>query len=67
MTAVAILLQREVVVAEASLYVKSFIILRSEEGLTSFNINNRVNFSGKQKQNGALSFFILLLLLLFFF
>ena len=50
--------------AEASLYVRSFIILRSEEGLTSFNINNRVNFSGKQKQNEAFS---LLLLLLFFF
>ena len=49
--------------AEASLYVKGFIILRSEEGLTSFNINNRVNFSGKQKQNEAFS----LLLLLFFF
>ena len=44
--------------AEASLYVKSFIILRSEEGLTSFNINNRVNFSGEQKQNETLSFFV---------
>ena len=43
--------------AEASLYVKSFI-LRSEEGLTSFNINNRVNFSGEQKQNETLSFFV---------
>ena len=42
--------------AEASLYVKNFIILRSEEGLTSFNINNRVNFSGEEKQNEALSF-----------
>ena len=41
-----------------SLHVKSFIILRSGEGLTSFNINNRVNFSGKQKQNEALSFFV---------
>ena len=43
-----------------SLHVKSFIILRSGEGLTSFNINNRVNFSGKQKQNEALSFLLLL-------
>ena len=43
--------------AEASLYVKDFIILRSEGGLTSFNINNRVNFSGEQKQNETLSFF----------
>ena len=42
--------------AEASLYVKGFIILRSEGGLASFNINNRVNFSGEQKQNEALSF-----------
>ena len=42
--------------AEASLYVKGFIILRSEGGLTSFNINNRVNFSGEQKQNETLSF-----------
>ena len=41
-----------------SLHVKSFIILRSGEGLTSFNINNRVNFSWKQKQNEALSFFV---------
>ena len=44
--------------AEASLYVKGFIILRSEGGLTSFNINNRVNFSGEQKQNETLSFFV---------
>ena len=43
--------------AEASLHVKSFIILRSGGGLTSFNINNPVNFSGEQKQNEALSFF----------
>ena len=36
--------------ALTSLYVKSFIILRSGGGLTSFNINiiNRVNFSGEQ-------------------
>ena len=44
--------------AEASLYVKGFIILRSEGGLTSFNINNRVNFSGEQKQNETLYFFV---------
>ena len=44
--------------AEASLYVKGFIILRSEGGLTSFSINNRVNFSGEQKQNETLSFFV---------
>ena len=44
--------------AEASLYVKGFIILRSEGGLTSFNINNRVKFSGEQKQNETLSFFV---------
>ena len=44
--------------AEASLYVKGFIILRSEGGLTSFNINNRVNFSGEQKQNETLSLFV---------
>ena len=44
--------------AEASLYVKGFIILRSEGGLTSFNINNCVNFSGEQKQNETLSFFV---------
>ena len=29
----------------------SFIILRSGEGLTSFNKNHRVNFSGKKKVN----------------
>ena len=52
--------------AEASLYVKSFI-LRSEEGLTSFNINNRVNFSGEQKQNETLSFFVVVFCFLFFF
>ena len=44
--------------AEASLYVKGFIILRSEGGLTSFNMNNRVNFSGEQKQNETLSCFV---------
>ena len=53
--------------AEASLYVKSFIILRSEEGLTSFNLNNRVNFSGEQKQNEPLSFFVDVFCFLFFF
>ena len=53
--------------AEASLYVKSFIILRSEEGLTSFNINNRVNFSGEQKQNETLSFFAVVFWGFFFF
>ena len=53
--------------AEASLYVKSFIILRSEEGLTSFNINNRVNFSGEQKQNETLSFFVVVFCFVFFF
>ena len=52
--------------AEASLYVKSFIILRSEEGLTSFNINNRVNFSGEQKQNETLSFFAVVFWVFFF-
>ena len=30
------------------LNVKSFIILRSEEGLTSFNKNNSVNLSGEK-------------------
>ena len=45
--------------AEASLYVKGFIILRSEGGLTSFHtLNNRVNFSGEQKQNKTLSFIV---------
>ena len=29
---------------------KSFIILGSEEGLTSFDKNNRVNFCGKKKK-----------------
>ena len=53
--------------AEASSYVKSFIILRSEEGLTSFNINNRVNFSGEQKQNEALSFVVVVVVVVFFF
>ena len=52
--------------AEASLYVKDFIILRSEGGLTSFNINNRVNFSGEQKQNETLSFFCCCFLGFFF-
>ena len=50
--------------AEASLYVKGFIILRSEGGLTCFTINNRVNFSGEQKQNETLSFFVVVV---FFF
>ena len=53
--------------AEASLYVKGFIILRSEGGLTSFNINNRVNFSGEQKQNETLSFFVVVFWVFFFF
>ena len=53
--------------AEATLYVKGFIILRSEGGLTSFNINNRVNFSGEQKQNETLSFFVVFFFLFFFF
>ena len=45
--------------AEASLYVKGFIILRSEGSLTSFHtLNNRVNFSGEQKQNKTLSFIV---------
>ena len=52
--------------AEASLYVKGFIILRSEGGLTSFNINNRVNFSGEQKQNETLSFFVVVFCFFFF-
>ena len=52
--------------AEASLYVKGFIILRSEGGLTCFNINNRVNFSGEQKQNETLSFFVVVFLVFFF-
>ena len=50
--------------AEASLYVKGFIILRSEGGLTSFNINNRVNFSGEEKQNEALSFVVVVVVVL---
>ena len=29
---------------------RSFIILRSKEGLTSFNKNNFVNFSGEKKK-----------------
>ena len=53
--------------AEASLYVKSFIILRSVGGLTSFNINNRVNFSGEEKQNEALSFVVVVVFFFFFF
>ena len=53
--------------AEASLYVKSFIILRSVGGLTSFNINNRVNFSGEQKENETLSFFVVVFWVFFFF
>ena len=53
--------------AEESLYVKSFIILRSEEGLTSFNINNRVNFSGEEKQNEALSFVVVVVVVFSFF
>ena len=53
--------------AEASLYVKGFIILRSEGGLTSFNINNRVNFSGEQKQNETLSFFVVVVFFFLFF
>ena len=52
--------------AEASLYVKGFIILRSEGGLTCFNINNRVNFSGEQKQNETLSFFVVVFWVFFF-
>ena len=53
--------------AEASLYAKGFIILRSEGGLTSFNINNRVNFSGEQKQNETLSFFVVVFWFFLFF
>ena len=30
--------------------VRSFIILRSQEGLTSFNKNNRANFSGEKNK-----------------
>ena len=52
--------------AEASLYVKSFIILRSVGGLTSFNINNSVNFSGEEKQNEALSFVVVVFLFFVF-
>ena len=33
--------------------VRSFIILRSGEGLSSFNKNNRANFSGEKKENEA--------------
>ena len=33
--------------------VRGFIILRSGEGLTSFNKNNRANFSGEKKGNEA--------------
>ena len=33
--------------------VKSFIILLSGEGLTSFSINNRANFFGEKKLNEA--------------
>ena len=29
---------------------ESFVILRSREGLTSFNKNNHVNFSGEKKK-----------------
>ena len=35
--------------------VKSFIILGSEEGLTSFDKNNRVNFCGKKKRKIKIS------------
>ena len=38
-----------------------------KEGLTSFNINNRVNFSGEQKQNETLSFFVVVFCFLVFF
>ena len=43
-----------VVVTEArelSNVYRSFIILRSKEGLTSFNKNNFVNFSGEKKKS----------------
>ena len=33
--------------------VRSFTILRSGEGLTSFNIDNSANFSNEKKYNGA--------------
>ena len=36
--------------------VKSFIILLSGEGLTSFSINNRTNFFGEKKLNEAFLF-----------
>ena len=32
---------------------ESFVILRSREGLTSFNKNNHVNFSGEKKNVGV--------------
>ena len=31
-------------------YVRGFVILRPEEGLTSFNKANRANFSGEKKK-----------------
>ena len=47
-----------VVVTEArelSNVYRSFIILRSKEGLTSFNKNNFVNFCGEKKSKWKLS------------
>ena len=47
-----------VVVTEArelSNVYRSFIILRSKEGLTSFKKNNFVNFSGEKKSKRKLS------------
>ena len=47
-----------VVVTEAlelSNVYRSFIILRSKEGLTSLNKNNFVNFSGEKKSKWKLS------------
>ena len=37
---------------------ESFVILRSREGLTSFNKNNHVNFSGEKKKNTGVSMFL---------
>ena len=41
---------------ELSNVYRSFIILRSKEGLTSFNKNNFVNFSGEKKKKVTRNF-----------
>ena len=42
-----------VIVKKNQITVRSFIILRSGEGLISFNKNNRAKFSSEQKYNEA--------------